>query len=225
MSPGTVWYIGCVGKDKYAETLTQACEREGVHTEYRIDDAQPTGRCGVIITGHDRSMVTHLAAANEYKLEHLEQPHIWSLVEDTAIYYVGGYHLTVCPPAIQKLGKEAAAKNKIFMIGLSAPFIPQFFKDPLADALPYTDYIFGNETEALSWAETNGHSTKSIPEIAKLLAKLPKENTKRPRTVIITQGTDPTISAVAGSDGDVDLKEYPVHAIQKSSINDTNGAG
>lgn len=225
LPPNSVWYIGCVGKDDAAKQLTTACENEGVHTEYRIDDAQPTGKCGVIITGHHRSMVTHLAAANEYKLDHLTQPHVWSLVEKTSVFYIGGYHLTVCPPAILKLGEEAASKNKIFALGFSAPFILQFFKDPLAEVLPYTDYIFCNEAEAEAWAQANGHETKSVPEIAKLIAKLPKKNEKRPRTVIITQGTEPTISAIAKADGDVDVKEYSVHAIREEQINDTNGAG
>jgi len=109
----SVVYIGCVGRDKYAEILKDACNKAGVHTEYRVDDVQPTGKCGVVITGHNRSMVTHLAAANEYKIEHLKQPHIWSLVEKARVYYVGGYHLTVCVPAILALAEEAAAKDKV----------------------------------------------------------------------------------------------------------------
>jgi adenosine kinase len=40
--------------------------------------------------------------------------------------------------------------------------------------------------------------------------------------VIITQGTLPTVVAVAGSDS---VKEYKVHEISASEINDTNGAG
>lgn len=109
----SVVYIGCIGKDKYGDILKKTCEEAGVHTEYRVDEAQPTGKCGVVITGHNRSMCTHLAAANEYKIEHLKQPEIWSLVEKAQVYYVGGYHLTVCVPAIIALGEEAAAKNKV----------------------------------------------------------------------------------------------------------------
>ena len=116
----SVLYIGCVGKDKYADSLQEACKHAGVHTEYRVDDVQPTGKCGVIITGHNRSMCTHLAAANEYKLEHLKQPHIWSLVEKAQVYYVGGYHLTVSVPAIMALAEEAASKNKV----CNSPSVP-----------------------------------------------------------------------------------------------------
>ncbi|KAL2219843.1 Ribokinase-like protein [Thermoascus aurantiacus ATCC 26904] len=221
----SVLYIGCVGRDKYAEILKDACNKAGVHTEYRVDDVQPTGKCGVVITGHNRSMVTHLAAANEYKIEHLKQPHIWSLVEKARVYYVGGYHLTVCVPAILALAEEAAAKNKIFMLSLSAPFIPQFFKEQLDSVVPYTDYLIGNETEAISYSESHGWGTTDIIEIAKKLATLPKKNNSRPRVAIITQGTLPTVTAVAKPDGEIEVKEYKVREVPKERINDTNGAG
>lgn len=42
--------------------------------------------------------------------------------------------------------------------------------------------------------------------------------------MVFTQGTDPTVSVVA-KDGGVEVNEYPVHAIGKELINDTNGAG
>lgn len=170
-------------------------------------------------------MLTHLAAANEYKIDHLQQPRIWSMVESTSTFYVGGYHLTVCPPAAMALAQHAAETNKVFMLSLSAGFIPQFFKEPLAEILPYCDYIFGNENEAATWAETQGQSGISMQDCAKLMAKLPKVNTKRPRIVIVTQGTDPTIVAVAEEGKEVEIKEYPVAAIDNSLINDTNGAG
>jgi adenosine kinase len=93
--------------------LTEAANKVGLRVEYHIDDKAPTGRCGVIITGHNRSMVTELGAANNYKIEHLKSPEIWKLVEQAQVFYVGGYHLTVSPPAILALAEEAAAKNKV----------------------------------------------------------------------------------------------------------------
>lgn len=81
--------------------------------EYRYDEEQPTGRCGAVITGHNRSLCTDLAAANCYKLDHLKSPEIWNLVERAKVYYVGGYHLTACVPATLALAEEAAAKDKV----------------------------------------------------------------------------------------------------------------
>ena len=40
------------------------------------------------------------------------------------------------------------------------------FKATLLEALPYVDFLFGNETEAAAFAETEGWETKDISEIA-----------------------------------------------------------
>jgi len=225
LPPKSVVFVGCVGKDKYGKILEDLCTEAGLRVEYRYDEEQPTGRCGVVITGHDRSLCTDLAAANSYKPEHLKSPKVWKLVEQAKIFYVGGYHLTVSVPAILALGEEAAAKNKLFVMNLSAPFIAQFFKDQLDQTSPYWDILIGNETEALAYAESHSLGTIDLKEIAKSIVALPKKNAQRPRIVIITQGTDPTIAIIGKEDGDAEILEVPVHAIDKSQINDTNGAG
>ncbi|KAK3634294.1 adenosine kinase [Elasticomyces elasticus] len=152
-------------------------------------------------------MCTDLAAANCYKVEHLKEN--WELVEKSKAYYVGGYHLTVSVDAIMALANEAVKENK-------------FFKDQLDQTAPYWDYVIGNETEAMSYADSHDLQTHDISAIAKHLANLPKENGKRKRIAIITQGTDPTIIAIQGEDS---VKTFPVHAIDKNEIVDTNGAG
>lgn len=128
----------------------------------------------------------------------------------------------VCPPAIMELAKQAAEKNKIFVLSLSAPFIPQFFKDPVDASAPYWDYVIGNETEAAAYAESHNLPSKEPKDVVQHLANLPKINGQRKRVAIVTQGTEPTLVAVQGEEG---VKEFPVHAIDKSLINDCNGAG
>lgn len=167
-------------------------------------------------------MCTHLAAANEYKIEHLKSPEIWALVQQAQVYFVGGYHLTVCVPAAMALAEEAAAKNKVFAMSLSAPFIPQFFKEPLDQTAPYWDYVIGNETEARTYADAHDLGTQDVKKIARHLAELEKVNKGRKRTVVITQGTDPTVVAVQGEE---EVREFAVHEIAQEEICDTNGAG
>lgn len=121
-----------------------------------------------------------------------------------------------------ELAKEAAAKNKTFVLSLSAPFIPQFFKDVVDASAPYWDYIIGNETEAAAYAESHELPSKAPKDVVQHLANLPKENKQRKRIAIVTQGTDPTLVAIQGEEG---VKEFPVHAIDPSQINDCNGAG
>ena len=219
----SVAYLGGVGDDRYAAILRDPVRSAGIRVEYRIDPKLPTGRCGVVVTGHNRSMCTDLGAANRYDLEHLKSPDVWALVGGAEVYYVGGYHLTVSPEAIMELARQAAARDKPFVLSLSAPFICQFFKDPLDKTAPYWDYVIGNETEAAAWAEGHGLSASTdVRQIAKALADLHKENTNRKRIAVITQGTEPTVVAVQGED---EIKEYPVHAIDKNLITDTTGAG
>ena len=40
------------------------------------------------------------------------------------------------------------------------------FKQVLTDTMPYVDILFGNETEAVTFAESEGWETKDISEIA-----------------------------------------------------------
>lgn len=58
------------------------------------------------------------------------------------------------------------------------------------------------------------------------MAKYKKANQKRPRVAIVTNGSKPIIVAIntPGSE-DVDLKEYPIEALPKDKVVDTNGAG
>ena len=62
----------------------------------------------------------------------------------------------------------------------SSFFLPhwscQFFKEPMLAALPYVDVLFGNETEAATFAKENDFQTEDIKEIAKKCAAWPKEN-------------------------------------------------
>ncbi len=41
-------------------------------------------------------------------------------------------------------------------MNLSAPFLCQFFKAPMLECMPYCNVLFGNESEAAAFAETNG---------------------------------------------------------------------
>ncbi|KAI5819861.1 adenosine kinase-like protein [Pyronema omphalodes] len=239
----SVVYVGCVGNDKAAEQLRHACSVEGgVRTEYLVDTTEPTGRCGVVITGDERSLVTQLAAANNYKVEHLQSPEIWKLVEAAKVYYVGGFHLTVCPEAILKLAEHAAATNKIFSMNLSAPFLCHVFKKQMDQTEGYWDYLIANESEALAYAGSHGIDsdaikqvnealaaklpvgaeiqTQALIDIARHIAALPKVNTKRPRVVVFTQGTGSTV--VVSSDSET-ASTYPVRKV--AAFKDSNGAG
>ncbi|KAJ3056832.1 hypothetical protein HK097_003715 [Rhizophlyctis rosea] len=212
-------YTGCVGKDAYGAQLREAAQKDGLRVEYLEDEATPTGRCAVLITDTNRSLVTDLNAANNFKETHLQKPEVWSLVENAKFYYIEGYFLTVSPASIQLIAEHGAKSGKTVSINFSAPFIPQFFSAPLDAALPYVDLVFGNESEAEAYATAHNWGTTDIKEIALRVAALPKHNST-PRRVVFTQGANQTIVAYNG-----EVKEYPIIKIAREQIVDTNGAG
>merc|ERR1712190_243620 len=118
----------------------------------------PTGVCATLINGVERSLCTNLNAANNYKVDHCKQPEHWKVVEGAKIIYSAGFFVTVSQDSIKEASREQAKSDQIYCMNLSAPFLTQVppFKACFVDTMPYVDFLFGNETEARTWAETQG---------------------------------------------------------------------
>ncbi|XP_033756472.1 adenosine kinase-like isoform X2 [Pecten maximus] len=219
--PKATTFFGCINEgDKYGKILCSKAEEENVNFKHQNNSEVPTGTCAVIVTGTSRSLCANLAAANCFTESHLDVEENWKLVEKAQYYYIAGFPLTVCPAAMLRIAKHSGEKGKTFCTNLSAPFICQFFKDPLMELMPFVDILFGNETEAETFAKEHNFGTEDRKEIAKKIAAMPKDNASKPRVVIITQAEDPIIVAKGG-----EVTEYPVIPIKPENIVDTNGAG
>ncbi|KAK4002500.1 hypothetical protein OUZ56_004324 [Daphnia magna] len=220
--PNATVFMGCVGKDEYSEIL-QTKASEGVNVRYQYTDTESTGTCAVLLTnnGANRSLCANLAAANLFTKHHVEIPENRKFIDEADFFYITGFFLTVNPDTIMEVARHANAENKILMMNLSAPFLSQFFKEPLMQAFPYIDILFGNETEAETFVkEQNLPVTNDMSEIALSIAALPKENHKRKRIVIITQGKDDVIIAQDGK-----VTRIAAINVPDDKIVDTNGAG
>jgi adenosine kinase len=217
---GMTAYFGAVGDDKYAEQMKEQALKDGVNVQYMVTD-QPTGTCAVLITptGGERSLIANLSAANHFKVSHLETETPKAIINDASIFYITGFFLTVSCESIDLIGKHCVENHKTLCMNLSAPFLIQFFGDQMHAAIPYVDFMFGNELESLAFGEKMGWGN-DIPTIAQKIAALPKASGFRPRTVVITQGPDKTIVVHNGK-----MTKYDVHWLPKEEIVDTNGAG
>lgn len=101
---GTCSYVGCIGKDKYGETMKEKCTSEGLSVPFMETDEASTGTCGVLVTGVERSLVANLAAANLFKDDHFDNSAAAkSCLEGSDIVYSAGFFLTVSVPAIVRL--------------------------------------------------------------------------------------------------------------------------
>ncbi|OQS01839.1 adenosine kinase [Thraustotheca clavata] len=213
-------FFGCVGKDEFGRVLRECASRDGVNVHYMEHDNVSTGTCAVCVSEQgERSLVANLSAANEFALTHLDDAKSKQIIDNGKLYYSAGFHLTVCPAAIMKLAEHATLSNKVFMLNLSAPFLVQFFKDPLLAAMHHADYVFGNENEALEFGKAHGWG-EDLAVIALRLSQLPKASGSRCRTVVFTQGAKPTITVQNGT-----LRLFDVPKLDQKEIVDTNGAG
>ena len=143
--------------------------------------------------------MANLAAANKYKHEHILTPELQAVLDNVAIAYSSGFFLTVSPQTAEYIAQRQAAAKKIYACNLSAPFVVQFFGEPLSKVLAYSDFVFGNDDEAVAWATANGVEDKTPAGAAKALSLLEKKgNPDRHRVAVITQGSKPTLVAVDG---------------------------
>jgi len=211
-------FMGCVGKDEYGDKLKECATNDGVLTHYMVDEATGTGTCAVLVKDGERSLVANLAAANNFKKDHLETAEAKAIYETAKFYYIAGFFLTVSVESLEIVAKHALENDKPFCLNLSAPFIIDFFGDQVATALPYADYLFCNESEAEAYAKKHDLG-EDLKEVALKVAASPKNNEKL-RTVVFTQGSGSTIVAYNGT-----VTEYAVDPLPKEKLVDTNGAG
>ncbi|KAI5749615.1 hypothetical protein M8J76_008783 [Diaphorina citri] len=220
--PKVAVFMGAVGKDNYSDILESKASEFGLVVKYQHHDTEPTGTCAVLITdnGKARSLVANLAAANLFTPDHLQVPENNKLIQNAEYYYVSGFFLTVSPESILEVAKVALAKNRLFLMNLSAPFICEIFNKQQMQMMPYVDILFGNETEALAFAKQQNFQTEDLHAIALKISNLPKQNPNRERITIITQGDKPIILSQNGK-----TTEFPVQRLPAESVVDTNGAG
>lgn len=218
---GATAYMGCVGKDEFADKMKACCEKEGVKTAYMVDTTTPTGSCAVLVEGIERSLCTNLMAANNFKVDHLKEAANMALLQQAKVVYSAGFFITVSMESIRLAAAEAAKSDAKYCLNLSAPFLMQVppFKAFILEILPMVDYLFCNETEAAMFAETEGWETTDISFIATRLSLIPRAKGGK-RIVVITQGCDPTIVALNGH-----VTKHAITALPKEKLVDTNGAG
>lgn len=216
---GQTAFMGSVGNDDaYAKQLETAAAKDGVLAHYMKDTEAPTGTCAALIKDGERCLVANLAAANNFKPSHLDTDTAKEIVSASKFVYIAGFFLTVSPDALKTVAEQAVADKKTFCLNLAAPFIIDFYTDPLKMALEYTDFVFGNESEAAAFGK-KFELGEDLKEIAKKICEMPKKGEGK-RTVVFTQGSKSTIVACDGV-----VTEYDVELLPKEKLVDTNGAG
>lgn len=220
---GSIAYMGCIGDDSYGKVLEEELTKCGVTANFSKTTETPTGTCAVVVVGGERALCANIAAAAKYPTSHLDNS--MAFLEKAKFIYSTSFFITSNFEALIKIGKYCAENDKPFGYNLSAIFLLQFFKDQLMEALSYSDYIFANEDEADAFAKAMDQEGATRTQVAEMLVKATKVNSKRTRMSIITQGPEPVLVGIMKENGEVEVKSYPVPQIESSKVIDTNGAG
>ncbi|KAJ8454352.1 hypothetical protein ONZ45_g19342 [Pleurotus djamor] len=227
LPPKSVLFLGCVGNDELAHRLEAANTREGLDYAYQYREDDGTGACAVVITGHNRSLVSTLRAARKFNITHFNEPHVFASLNAAKVFYVEGYFLTHGLDCVLDLGSRATMRSTdTFVLNLAAPYLLHSYNNEVKQVLPYCDIVIGNEAEAFAYGASN-NVPQDLHKIAQSISMLPKANPAKPRVVIFTQGAEATIYVTSypttGVPGDV--KVVPVKPLEDGEIGDTNGAG
>ncbi|KRY65290.1 Adenosine kinase [Trichinella pseudospiralis] len=212
--PHSVTYFGCIGGDHFGHVLRVKAEEVGMNAVYQIRPKEKTGTCATCIVGQSRSLCAHLAAANLFSADYLELQENWKLIEKARYFYVAGFFMSSCLPAIYKIAEHADNAGKYFMMNLSATFICSTMKEHFVRLFPQIDVLFGNTKEFFEIAKALGFESKSLKEVVFCIANIEKAS-NRSRLVVVTQRTK------AGSM----FQTYPVPQLADERIVDTSGTG
>ena len=77
------------GDDDYGKKLVEKATESGVNMKPQINKENPTGTCGVLITGADRSLVANLAAANHFNRSHFDDESVKTIIDKADYFYIG----------------------------------------------------------------------------------------------------------------------------------------
>jgi adenosine kinase len=217
-----VAYFGCIGKDAPGETMEKTLVDADIKPYFDKSEDTPTGTCAAVVKGKERALCANIAASAKYTMEHLTEN--WSVLESARFVYLTGFFITSNDEALKKVSRHCAEVDKPFLFNIAAPFLLFINFDAVMDAIEHADYVFCNEEEASTIAEKLGLKAEDRVGAAKAICNYKKANTKRSRTVIITQQAEPVI--VCTKDGE-NVKEFQVQIppVESEKIIDSNGAG
>lgn len=86
--PNLTVFFGCVGNDNYSKILADKARSDGVNVRYQYHDTEATGTCGVLLTGHHRSLCAYLAAANSFTIDHINLPENKKFIDNAEYFYI-----------------------------------------------------------------------------------------------------------------------------------------
>lgn len=138
-----VVFVGGIGKDDEAQKLSSITQNSGVVNRFVEVEDQPTGSCVALVLGSCRCLCADIGAANVCEPEHVFNPQLLPVLEESDFIYVEGYFITHSFSAALQIAKYAQEHTKTFVFNLCGSYVCENHPNELAELLPYVDILFG----------------------------------------------------------------------------------
>lgn len=232
-----VYYVGCLGKDRFGSILKTSMSAAGVRHLFEESDSKPTGTCAALVCDHERSLVANLGAAVELSMNFMESPEVQRAIEKATVYYSEGFFMNTAssPGNLLSVARHAhSKKGKLFCFNLNAPYLCVAFKDRITALLPEIDILFASDADLMGYAcamwpkefeqvdfgAMDSEKHAKVKEATTKVGQIPSHTPRGFRIVVITCGSYQTVmwdgSAVLTRD---------VPPLSSKEMVDLNGAG
>jgi sugar/nucleoside kinase (ribokinase family) len=213
---GTAGFVGVIAEDELGDVFANDLRAAGVEFHPAIAapaetgdadaDVVGTGRCHVLVSPDaERTMATHLGAANQLAPRHVTE----TLIARAGIVYLEGYlwDLPAAKEAMRRASEVAHDGDGAVAFSLSDPFcVSRHQREFLELLLDEIDVLFGNEEEIMGlFGATKFDDAVDAAEETGLL-------------VAITRGAKGSVVTTPRG-----AAEVP--AVEVAQVVDTNGAG
>ncbi|XP_074595188.1 uncharacterized protein LOC141850453 [Brevipalpus obovatus] len=215
--------LGSVGDDDIGKRMIDEVEKNQINAVFQTNLNCSSGRCLALIThdGQCRTMCS-LGGAHRYlKRDHITEN--LAFIDRAKIIYTTVLMFSSGEDALIELVENIKKlEDKIFCLNLGANVTIGMKFSQIERIIPFTDVIFGNDSELREYARR-----KKWPDgdlfliIRKLLEIDDRKDSTKTRMIIITQGSEPVLVGTK-SHG---VTEFPVSTLKQSEIKDTIGAG
>ena len=223
---GLVACLGSIGDDLEGKKYKSLLEKENIASIFETYKGKITGKCAVICNLRNRVHLTDLGASTLISDEFVTEN--WSTIKDVSLVYTELYILSSRASTVFKLAELCLDDKKTFGFNLPAEFFLNKFSEKILEVITYGDVIFANLEEAkFMVTEVLKQEYSDISDLAIILAKLPKKNTKKKRVMIVTCGPDTAYVVIYDhlKDKVEYINNFEPLLVDKNDIVDTNGAG
>lgn len=223
---GSVGVIGSVGADSYGQTYSDLLSQENIKPIFEKYEDNNTAICGVYCHGKDRGHVTDLGASTK-----ISQNFVSANLEkfkNAQLIFTELFILKHQRDTVFQLAELGSKNEKIFGFNLPSYFFIENYLEDIKSLVEFGDVIFVNMEESIFFAKMNGLEVgEDISLICEFIAKFPKKNIMKRRTVVITCGPKPAhVCEYDFIDNEITFKGlFEPDNIQESEIIDTNAAG